>query len=181
MLHFFRRRIPAFDGLVLVESGARHLADRFLASVYENHPSAKVDLVTCYAGTPPEFRPDRGTVHRVADYPDAAARRSFLSHLSKGGYTTAVIICSGEPIMVKWKWVIAARLPVKVLILNENGDYFWFDYSNLGILRQLLVQRAGLSGAGAITALVRLVVFPFTLAYLLMYAATVHLRRKVRT
>ena len=79
MLHFFRRRTPAFDGLLLVESGARHLASRFLASIYENQPGARVDIVTCYVGTPPEFRPERGTVHRVADYPDAAFAASVVA------------------------------------------------------------------------------------------------------
>jgi len=32
--------------------------------------------------------------------------------------------------MTKWKWWLAAHLRAKVCILNENGDYFYLDYSN---------------------------------------------------
>ena len=33
--------------------------------------------------------------------------------------------------MTKWKWALAFRLPVKVLVVNENGDFFWFDREQL--------------------------------------------------
>jgi hypothetical protein len=39
----------------------------------------------------------------------------------------------------------------------------------------------GLTGTDAVTTVTRLVLFPFTLCYLMIYAAAVHLRRKVRT
>lgn len=81
--------------------------------------------------------------------------------------------------MTKWKWVIAARLPAKVFVLNENGDYFWLDYSQWRVIRHFVLFRAGLSGAGAVRTLARLALFPFTILYLLLYAAAVHLRRKV--
>jgi len=181
MRHFFRRRTPQLDNVVLVESGSRWLANQFLANLYANHPGARADLVTCYTGTPAAFRHDSGAVHRVGDYPDGPLRRRFLDRLAKGKYSATVIICSGEPIMVKWKWAIAARLPAKLLVLNENGDYFWFDYANLATIRRLIVLRAGLSGAGAVTAIARMIVFPFTVVYLLLYTATVHLRRRART
>ena len=83
--------------------------------------------------------------------------------------------------MTKWKWVLAARLPAKIFILNENGDYFWLDRGHLTTIRQFVLFRAGLTGAGAVRTLARLVSFPFTLLYLILYALTVHLRRKLRT
>ena len=91
------------------------------------------------------------------------------------------IICSDEPIMAKWKWVLAARLPGKVFILNENGDYFWLDRGHLSNVRHFILFRAGLTGAGAVRTLARLALFPFTLLYLILYAATIHLRRRLRT
>jgi hypothetical protein len=39
--------------------------------------------------------------------------------------------------------------------------------------------RAGLTGAAAIPTIARLLFFPLSLAYLLLYAAFVHLRRAI--
>ena len=41
------------------------------------------------------------------------------------------ILCSGEPIMTKWKWWLAAKVPAKIFIINENADYFWLDRARL--------------------------------------------------
>jgi hypothetical protein len=90
------------------------------------------------------------------------------------------IICSGEPVMTKWKWWLAFRITAKVFVLNENGDYYWFDYSNWRTMLHFIFFRLGLTGADPFTTLTRLLLFPFTLCYLLLYAAVVHLRRKVR-
>ena len=67
-----------------------------------------------------------------------------------------------------------------MLIVNENGDYFWLDRGNWRIIRRFVLFRSGLSGAGAVRTLARLAAFPFTLTYLMLYTAWVHLRRKVR-
>src|SRR5260370_38334720 len=83
--------------------------------------------------------------------------------------------------MTRWKWMVAARVPAKMFILNENGDYFWVDRGHLGVIRHFLLFRAGLSGAGAVRTLARLIAFPFALLYLILFAASVHLRRKLRT
>jgi hypothetical protein len=91
------------------------------------------------------------------------------------------MICSAEPIMTKWKWVLAARLPGKVFVVNENGDYFWLDRGHLANIRYFILYRAGLTGSGAVRTLARVVLFPFSLLYLILYAAAVHLRRSLRT
>ena len=44
-----------------------------------------------------------------------------------------------------------------------------------------LAMRLGLSGAGAIRTLGRLLIFPFSVLFLLMYAFVAHLRRAVNT
>jgi len=87
------------------------------------------------------------------------------------------MVCSEEPVMTKWKWVLALRIPAKVFIVNENGDYFWLDRPHLGVIRRFVLLRTGLAGAGAVRTLARLFSFPFTLLYLLLYAAAVHVRR----
>jgi hypothetical protein len=139
------------------------------------------DLITCYAGVPKNFRTDLGGVYRVADYPDGRSRKQLYKQLATNRYVIVGIICSAEPIMTKWKWMLAARLSGKVFVLNENGDYFWLDRGHLGAIRHFILFRAGLTGTGAVRAVARLVLFPFTLLYLILYAATVHLRRKLRT
>ena len=81
--------------------------------------------------------------------------------------------------MTKWKWMLAARLPVKVLIVNENGDYFWFDWGSWRVIRHFVLFRAGLTGAGAVRTVAGVVAFPFVLGYLVGYTALVHLQKSV--
>lgn len=181
MRHFFSRGIPPFTRVLLVESGRRDLLDDLLSGLYDVHPNMQADLVTCYAGVPDHFRTDRGAVYRVTDYSGSPSRKRLYQELAANRYAIVGIICSAEPIMTKWKWMLAARLPGKLFILNENGDYFWFDRGHLASIRHFVLFRAGLTGAGAIRTLARLALFPFTLLYLILYAAAIHLRRKIRT
>ncbi|HMC59873.1 MAG TPA: hypothetical protein VKJ01_11835, partial [Candidatus Solibacter sp.] len=71
-------------------------------------------------------------------------------------------------------------IPAKIFIINENGDYFWLDRKNLRPLRRFVLYRSGLAGTGAVRTLARLISFPFTLLYLLLYATAVHARRALR-
>ncbi len=180
MRYFFRRRIPAFDRVLLVESGSRGIAERLLPVLRRNHGERlAVDIVTCYAGLPQGFAPGTG-IFQVSDYPGRAGLNRLCNELLARRHPVLGIICSGEPIMTKWKWALAARLPAKVFVVNENGDYFWLDYSNWRIIAYVVLLRAGLAGPGALRSLARLALFPFTLIYLLLYAGTVHLRRGLR-
>jgi hypothetical protein len=181
MRYFLSKIVPPFSRVLLVESGSRDLFEDLLGGLYNLHPKMKADLITCYGGVPKNFRADLGTVYRVTDYPDANSRKRLYKNLAANRYVVVGIICSAEPIMTKWKWMLAARLPGKVFVLNENGDYFWLDRGHLGAIRHFVLFRAGLTGTGAVRAVARLVLFPFTLLYLILYAATVHLRRKIRT
>lgn len=179
MRYFFRTHIPPFRRVLLIESGSRHLYEEMLPGIFEHHgPETEVDLVTCFAGEPQNFR--GGRVWRVYEYQGRAARKRLYRELEARNYDIVGIICAGEPVMTKWKWVLAARLPAKVIVLNENGDYFWLDRSNLKTIRHFILFRAGLSGAGAVETLFRLALFPFTLLYLISFAAYIHLRRKAR-
>jgi hypothetical protein len=160
-----------------VESGSRHLIEQVLRPLRTAHGAVPVDLVTCYSGAPGGIH----TVHRVADYRGRGGRRKLYRDLAAAGYSIMGIVCSAEPIMTKWKWALAARLPVKVFVINENGDYFWLDRGHWRAIRHFVLYRAGLTGSGAIRTLGRLFAFPFTLLYLLLYASTVHIRRAWRT
>jgi hypothetical protein len=137
----------------------------------------EIDLVTCYPGVPKGVN---GRVLRVTDYGGGAGRSQLWKHLSDREYPIAGLICSAEPIMTKWKWWLAAKLKSKCFVVNENGDYFWLDWAHRGLIRRFIAYRAGLSGSAAVPTLVRFLMFPLTLAYLILYASTVHLRRRIR-
>ena len=181
MRYFLSKAMPPFDRVLLVESGSRLLFEDMLSGLYEKHPNLQADLVTCYAGLPEHFRSERGRAYRVADYPDSNTRKGLYAELSSNRYNVIVIICAAQPIMTKWKWMLALRIPAKLLVLNENCDYFWFDRGHTAIIWSFILYRAGLSGAGAVRTMARLLVFPFALLYLILFAATVHVRRKLRT
>lgn len=179
MRYFFRGKTPPFTKVLLVESGSRHLLDALIAGLRNSYGDAlELGLVTCFAGEPRGFS---GEVFRIADYSGRVGRKRLYTELAADGYTIAVIICSGEPIMMKWKLAIGAHVPAKILVLNENGDYFFLDRQHWRITLHFIRYRAGLTGAAAIPAIARLLFFPVTLSYLLLYAAFVHLRRKART
>jgi hypothetical protein len=172
--YFLRRGQPAVSRILLVESGSRHLVERALRGLRHTYgQSIPIDLVTCYAGAPPGIQ----AVHRVADYRGPGGRRNLYRALAANRYSIMGIVCSAEPIMTKWKWALTARLPVKVFIINENGDYFWVDRVHWRALLHFPLFRAGLTGSGAVHTLARVFVFPFTLLYLLLYASAVHIRR----
>jgi len=178
--YFFRRTIPPFDRVLLIESGSRQILEDMIPDLYRIHgDQLQLDLVTCFGGVPKGFREDRGRVFRVADHQGRAGRAQLYRLLDERRYSVAGIICSAEPVMTKWKWMLAFRLPAKIYILNENLDYFWLDWGQWKTIRHFILFRAGLAGAGAVRTIARLLLFPFTLLFLILYAAAVHLRRKV--
>jgi hypothetical protein len=178
--YFFTRREPNVSRILLVESGSRVLLEGIISGIRKTYgDQIFVDLVTCYSGLPPGFRPETTNVYRVTDYRGRAGRARLYRELARNRYAVLGIICSAEPIMTKWKWMLAARVPAKVFVLNENGDYFWVDWGHWSIIRHFALFRAGLAGSDAVRTLARLALFPFTLLFLLSYAATVHLARRL--
>jgi hypothetical protein len=181
MRYFFSPDLPPFTRVLLIESGSRKLFEDLLSGLYDVYPKMRADLVTCYAGVPKNLRTEVGEVYRVTDYPGRKFRKRLYKQLATNRYDAVGMICSAEPIMTKWKWVLAARLPSKVFVLNENCDYFWLDRWHWHTILHFVLFRAGLTGSGAIRTPARLVLIPFTLLYLILYATIVHLRRKLRT
>jgi hypothetical protein len=179
--NFLSGRLPSVTAILLVESGSRSLLEKVIPGLRETWGSeVALDLVTCYAGLPAGLEGQNPRVYRVTDYRGRAARARLYRELAANRYELLGIVCSGEPLMAKWKWVLALRLPAKVFIINENGDYFWLDRLHLQPLRQMLLLRSGLAGVGAVRTLARLLSFPFTLTFLLLYAAAIHTRRGFR-
>lgn len=181
MRYFFRRRVPKLERVLLIESGSRHILEAFLRRFPANHPEAGgFDLVTCFDGVPSPLTSGSARVWRVSDYGGASARRRLLRELREAGHPAAAMLCSGEPIMTRWKWALAVLLPVKVLVVNENADYFWLDRSNWKVIRHFVLFRAGLTGAGAVRTAAGIMAFPFIVGYLLAYTGWAHLKRALR-
>jgi hypothetical protein len=137
------------------------------------------DLVTCYGGLP-DCLPSDTDVFRVYEYNTPEKRKAFIAQLRARDYAYVGMICSAEPIMTRWKWLIAMRIPAKVLIINENGDYFWLNRENWPVVREFALVRAGLHGSDAAKTIARIAVFPFAVLYLLLYALNAHARRALR-
>jgi hypothetical protein len=174
-------RLPKVASILLVESGTRGLLEGLIGGLRQAWGAQiPIDLVTCYSSLPKGFEPHNTRVYRVGDYRGRGARGRLYRELAANRYSLVGIVCSGEIVLAKWKWVLALRIPAKLFIINENGDYFWFDRMHLGTIRQFVLFRSGLAGAGAVRTLVRLISFPFTLLYLLLYATSAHARRALR-
>ncbi|HLK63154.1 MAG TPA: hypothetical protein VKU19_06920 [Bryobacteraceae bacterium] len=181
MRYFLSRYIPEPGSILLVESGSRGVLEGLIPNLRTTWgEETPIDLVTCYAKPPAGFRPETTRVFSVVDYRGREARGRLYRELAGHRYTLVGIVCSGEPLMTKWKWMLALRLRAKVFIINENGDYFWLDRAHLAILRELVLLRSGLAGAGAVRTLVSVFSFPFAFLYLLLYATVVHMRRALR-
>jgi hypothetical protein len=176
---FFTVKVPPFRRVLLVESGSRDLLEDLIPGIYGNHRDVRIDLVTCYGGQPKALRAD-STVFRVTDYGGGGAgRERLLADLAVQDYDVLGMICSAEPIMTKWKWWLAWKLPrAKPFALNENGDYFWIDRAHSEILTHFVLFRMGMTGAGAPAAVVRLLMLPLSVTGLVLFACWVHLRRR---
>jgi len=179
--YFFTRRLPDVDSILLVESGSRGVLEKVVPGLRQTWGAGvRIDLVSCYANLPQGFDAATTSVYRVSDYRGREGRRKLYRELRGRHYSLMGIVCSEEPLMLKWKWALTARVPAKVFVINENGDYFWLDRMHLKPIRNFVLLRAGLAGSGAVRTLARVVSFPFTLLFLLLYATTVHTRRALR-
>lgn len=173
--------MPEVSSILLVESGSRGLLEKVLPGLRQTWGEAiPIDLVSCFTTLPAGFDEATTRVYRVSDYRGRPGRRELYRQLRANRYSLMGIVCSEEPLMFKWKWALAARVPAKIFVINENGDYFWLDRLHLKLIRQFVLLRAGLAGSGAVRTLARLVSFPFTLLFLLLYATVVHTRRVLR-
>ncbi|HYP12405.1 MAG TPA: hypothetical protein VEQ63_00655 [Bryobacteraceae bacterium] len=175
MILFFRRRVPPLHRILLVESGDRTLFEKMLPFFYQHCP--EIDLVTCFGNAPSSFR--GGKIYHTAEY--AGDRNRLVAELRAAGYSAIGILCAESPILFKWKWLLAARVPAKLFIINENGDFFWAHYENWRTIIHFVLFRAGLTGSDAVRTISRLIALPFAVLFLLLYTALVHTRRALRS
>src|SRR5450759_1196266 len=106
-MRFLRTRTPRVSRVLLVESGSRHLLEGVaphLRSMLGEDTS--FDLATCYAGLPAGLTAE-SVVYPVHLYRGRHGRRRLYRILRARRPQVLVMICSGEPIMTKWKWALA--------------------------------------------------------------------------
>jgi len=174
MKYFFRRKFPGAADALLIESGSPEVARRALRGIREILPGARYHLLTCWPDPPAGlFR----SVFRAADYPSAWEKIRLLVSFARRRWRVLAILCTGEPILWRWKMLALAVLPAKVLIVNENADFFWLDWDNCRTLRRFLAIRWGVNRDEILSTALRALVFPLTLLYLILTALFLYARR----
>jgi hypothetical protein len=182
MRRFLVRAQPSFERILLIESGPRESGEKALNFLYGVKNAAQIDLLTCFSTPPDSFDAARGRVYSVHDREVVENRSRFIAKLAKNPYTLVAVLCTGSPILQRWKWAIAVRTSARLVLMNEEANYFTADVWNLKTARLMLLKRlsdratalAGLSG------LLSWIFAPFTLGYLCLYTGMVHLRRWIR-
>lgn len=177
MKYFFRRKIPATSNILMIESGSPEVARRALERIRNLFPDSCYHLCTCQPGVPDA---SYDSVYRATDYPSTWKKLGLLYSFCRPGWNILVILCTGEPILLRWKLMALAMLPAKVLIVNEHADFFWLDWENRRTLRMLASIRWGVNFEEFFSTLLRALAFPITLLLLLVTAGLLYLRRAWR-
>lgn len=172
---------PSFERLLVIESGPRDVAETFLKHLYDVQKSKQVDLLTCYAGAPTSFDPLRGKLYSVHDPSAKANRAQFIRNLLAPRYNIVAILCTGDPVLAKWKWTIALRANAKLLVVNEHAGFFLVDLKHRRPAKMMLSLRLGLHQPLRLHLLGELLLVPFTISYLALYAGFVHARKALRS
>jgi hypothetical protein len=179
-MRYLTAACPDMGRIILVESGSRRALEGAITGLRRTlGDRTAFDLVTCYPGSPAGLD-SAASIWRTQDHGTTEARARMLNELTATGAKVVAIICSGEPIMTRWKWWLAWKLPAKVLIINENSDAFWLDTAHLRLIRQFVLARAGLTGEIAGGTVARVLMLPLVFVYLLLWASIVHMRRLAR-
>jgi len=174
MKYFLRRRFPEHPNVLVIESGTPAIASRAITQLRRSLPDAPLHLITCWPDPPdPRYQ----TVFRAADYPSTSDKLRLLFSLRKKAPGVLVILCTGESVMSLWKAAAALVMPSKLLVVNENADYFWVDWENRRAVGRFIAIRWGVHQEQFLGTVLRGLVFPFTLLYLLLYALFLYLRR----
>ena len=109
---------PGNTRILLVESGSRELLEKAIPTIrtFWDGITPPIDVLTCFPGVP-EGIGDDGQIYRVADYP-GPERKKLLRELKDKGYAIMGIVCSEEAILFKWKCLIVASVPAKMLVIR---------------------------------------------------------------
>ena len=180
--YFLTGRLPKVNSILLVESGSRGLIEGAdsRACVKAGASRSSIDLVTCYSTLPKGFEAHNTRVYRVGDYRGTRRPRAALPGTGEEPVWSAgnhLLRRSGD-----------GQVEVGAGPAHSGEDFhhqrerrlFLAGPLHLGPLRRFVLFRSGLAGSGAVRTLVRLISFPFTLLYLLLYATSAHARRALR-
>src|SRR5437879_9238850 len=129
--------------MLLVESGSRPITEQLIPRIRSHFGDVRMDVVTCFADAPRALE-SRAKVYNVNDYRGRNGRLRLVRRLRESQYPAVVILCSNEPVLATWKWVLVMALSAKVLVANANCDYLWPDYGHWTTTRKFVQHRAGL-------------------------------------
>ncbi|MCZ2156987.1 MAG: hypothetical protein LC114_24340 [Bryobacterales bacterium] len=177
----FRNPSSEMNPVLLVESGPRELSLRFLPILRKVcGKSVGVDVFSCLP--PPEGNTALGIrdFYRSQDFQKRTERTDLIRKLRANRYQVIVLLCANSPLLSRWKWVLALRLPAKVLIANENADCFWLDAAHWRPAKSMLAERFGLRGSGFLKLFAQLLLFPWVLLYLIAFALVVNALSRLR-
>lgn len=172
MKYFFRRHIPRADRVLLVESGSRWILEKAWERMRPIFPGARYELCTCFPGEPSPGGSER--TFRVTEAPGVGGKLRMLLAMRRSRTPVAALLFTTERILLPWKLALLFVLPSKLLIINENADFFWLDRSNLAVIRRFLAVRAGVNGAELLRAVFRVAVFPLAFVFLAGSALVAH-------
>ena len=177
-MRYFFGSFPGADDVLLIESGSPAVSRRVLERVREHFPVARYHLLTCWPETTPEHHSaGYQSIFRAPEYPAGLDKIRLLFSLARRRWRVLVILCTGEQVLWRWKLLALAIFPSKVLIANENADFFWLDWAHRSNLRQFLGVRWGVNLDQIAATALRALVFPFTLLFLLLTALYLYTRR----
>ena len=174
MKYFFSPRVPAPTDILVLESGPREVAAKALQGIRAMFPRARYHLCTCWLEAPQETFT---TIYRVADFSSGRDKLRLLWSFRCKRWPVLVVLCTDSSILWRWKVLALLLQPAKVLIVNENADFFWLQWANRGILRQLLRTRWGLPTGALFRTTLAALVFPATFLVLAATAAVYYARR----
>lgn len=178
MKWFLSNRVPPVERILLVESGPAAIAEsvipRLRQSFGEQLPIDRLTWTATKSSTSPR-------VWRTADYPSTGGRLQLLREIRRSRPPIVAVICANTAYLRSWRAAVLAAVPAKILIVNENADFFWLDRANFANLRQMLLRRSGLVGESTVHLAGRALLFPIAFSYLAMYAFALHSRRSLRT
>src|SRR5687768_1258048 len=174
MKHFFRQKFPPSGDILIIESGASQVTDRACPGLRRLYPEARFHLATCW---PNRRSAEFAEIFSVVDYAGRGTKLGLLRQFRRHGYTVLVVLCTGQPVMSLWRALSLVLVPAKVIIVNENADFFWLSWENRATLRAFLGARWGINLRHSAMILLRAAAFPLTILFLMLTALFYYLRR----
>jgi len=177
-MRYLLGNFPGAEDVLLIESGSPDVSLRVVEKIRKLFPGARYHLLTCWPETTAQHHSaGYQSIFRTSDFPTAMEKVRLLFSLARRGWRVLAILCTGEPLLWRWKLLALLIFPSKVLVANENADFFWLDWAHRRNLRQFLAVRWGVNRDEIAATVLRALLFPFTLLFLLLTAFYLYTRR----